>query len=184
MMKRTALLTATTLAASTLLSAAQPVASATSNAPFTLHGTEVDTVGTPTWPVMEGDEIVSGPKPVTLNFKDGSRLMLQKNSKAKVTAVKGAVVLDMIAGAVLVATLTSKSKVVVASQSQPIAATQGQVIPATPATPVDTTPAPASKITKSVVPTQPSGAVSAMRTAAVNPVAKAQVNTKPAASAR
>lgn len=155
-MKRTSIITATTLAASSILSAGAPVASATSSAPFQIQGSQVGTEGVPTWPVMAGDEISAGATPVTLNFKDGSRLTLQKDSKAKVEWKNEAIVLNVIAGAVMVAALTKLSHVQVAAQSQPVAVTPGQTVPATP-TPVTTTPAPSTTIPKTNVPTASGG---------------------------
>ena len=61
------------------------VATSTSTAPFELRGAHVTPgQGVPSWPVMPGDTIKAGSGPVTITFTDGSSVILDPNSTAKV----------------------------------------------------------------------------------------------------
>lgn len=61
------------------------VASITSNGPFQLRGANVTPgQGVPSWPVMPGDTIKAGDKPLTIAFQDGSTIDLAPGSSAKV----------------------------------------------------------------------------------------------------
>lgn len=68
--------------------AAGPVGSVSSSAPFTLRGAPVRVAGVADWPLMAGDEIVAGKAPAMITFRDGSRIQLNANARAKV-AVAG-----------------------------------------------------------------------------------------------
>lgn len=48
-----------------------------------LNGKAVPVAGTKAWPVSSGDELKSDAEPVVLTMKDGSRIVLGKNSTAK-----------------------------------------------------------------------------------------------------
>jgi len=63
--------------------AAEPVGAITSPEPFLLRGARVVVAGVPSWPVAPGDEIAIGASPAVISFRDGSRVTLGRNSKAK-----------------------------------------------------------------------------------------------------
>jgi hypothetical protein len=63
--------------------AAPPVATASSAEPFQLRGARVPTAGVPSWPLMAGDEIATENAAATITFRDGSRVTLARNSRAK-----------------------------------------------------------------------------------------------------
>lgn len=48
-----------------------------------LNGKSVPVAGTKAWPVSAGDELKSDAEPVVLSMKDGSKIVLGKNSTAK-----------------------------------------------------------------------------------------------------
>jgi len=61
------------------------VATATSDGPFQLRGANVTPgQGVPSWPVMPADTIKAGQTPVTIVFQDGSTLVLNSESSARV----------------------------------------------------------------------------------------------------
>jgi hypothetical protein len=61
------------------------VATITSDGPFQLRGANVaPEQGVPSWPVMPGDTIQAGDKPLTVTFEDGSQIVLAPGSSAKV----------------------------------------------------------------------------------------------------
>ena len=61
------------------------VATITSDGPFQLRGANVTPdQGVPSWPVMPGDTIQAGDKPLTITFEDGSQIVLAPGSSAKV----------------------------------------------------------------------------------------------------
>jgi hypothetical protein len=74
------------------------VATATSTQPFTLNGETVNPSGVPSWPVMDGAELVAGSTPLTLTFGDGSRISLAPGSRAKVEMVDGKPVFRLLSG--------------------------------------------------------------------------------------
>jgi hypothetical protein len=62
------------------------VATVTSTAPFQLRGANVTTdQGVPSWPVMAGDAIKAGSAPLVTTFADGSSVILEPGSSAKIT---------------------------------------------------------------------------------------------------
>jgi ferric-dicitrate binding protein FerR (iron transport regulator) len=65
-----------------------PVATVTSPAAFELRGAEVKVQGVPSWPVLQGDLIATKAAPAVIVFKDGSRVSLHPNSKARVESTK------------------------------------------------------------------------------------------------
>jgi hypothetical protein len=78
----------------------QQVAMVSSTGGFTLRGATVSPgQGVPNWPVMAGDEIVAGTKPVTITFPDGSTVTLAAGSKAKVEMEGGQPVVRLESGA-------------------------------------------------------------------------------------
>ena len=68
--------------------AGAPVATVTSSAAFELRGAEVKVEGVPSWPVLQGDVIATKAVPAVIVFKDGSRVSLHPNSKARVESTK------------------------------------------------------------------------------------------------
>jgi ferric-dicitrate binding protein FerR (iron transport regulator) len=64
--------------------AAAPVATVSSSSAFELRGAEVKVEGVPSWPVLQGDVIATKAAPAVIIFKDGSRVKLLVNSKARV----------------------------------------------------------------------------------------------------
>jgi len=64
--------------------AAAPVGAVSSSSAFDLRGSEVKVDGVPSWPVLAGDVIATKVAPATILFKDGSRVILESNSKARV----------------------------------------------------------------------------------------------------
>jgi hypothetical protein len=61
------------------------VATITSDGPFQLRGANVaPEQGVPSWPVLSGDTIKAGDKPLTVTFEDGSQIVLAPGSSAKV----------------------------------------------------------------------------------------------------
>lgn len=89
--------------------AAGPVGSVSSSAPFTLRGAPVKVAGVPEWPVLAGDEIVAGTAPAMITFRDGSRVQLNANSRAKVAVTGKQTVLRLTNGQ-LAYKLSSKSR--------------------------------------------------------------------------
>jgi hypothetical protein len=74
------------LAAVTLMCAQSQVATVTSTAPFQLRGANVTTdQGVPSWPVMPGDAIKAGSAPLVTTFADGSSVILDPGSSAKIS---------------------------------------------------------------------------------------------------
>jgi hypothetical protein len=71
----------------TLVTAARaqaPVATVTSSGPFELRGANVTPgQGVPSWPGLAGDTIKAGNTPVTVTFPDGSTILLNPGSSAK-----------------------------------------------------------------------------------------------------
>jgi hypothetical protein len=78
----------------------QQVATVTSAADFTLRGATVSPgQGVPNWPVMAGDEIIAGSKPVTITFPDGSTVTLGAGAKARIEMEDGKPVVRLESGA-------------------------------------------------------------------------------------
>jgi hypothetical protein len=73
----------------TAASAAVPIASVTSTAPFYLNGAYVRVEGVPSWPVVAGDTIQTLEAPATILFKDGSRITVAAGSKTRIEENKG-----------------------------------------------------------------------------------------------
>jgi len=77
-----AMLLTTTL----LICAPIPLATVTSTGPFQVHGANVPADGgVPSWPIMEGDTVQAGSSaPVTVTFANGSVLVLEPGSSARI----------------------------------------------------------------------------------------------------
>ena len=74
------------------LAAAQPIATVTAGRSVSVNGVDVSTQGIPTWPLVSGDEITTSNEPAIVTLNDGSRFMLEKNSKVKISRCSETVV--------------------------------------------------------------------------------------------
>jgi len=79
--------------------AASPIANVSSTEPFKVSGVSVPVAGVSSWPVIAGDELIAGGAPVVLTFKDGSRITLNKNSRATVEGKEKNAALRLLDGA-------------------------------------------------------------------------------------
>ena len=84
--------------ATLLCLAASPVAMVRSSSPFVLSGAAVPVAGMSSYPITAGDELVAGMAPVLIAFADGSRVTLEKNSKARIESEDQNTVLRLVAG--------------------------------------------------------------------------------------
>lgn len=97
------------------------VGTVTSTAPFELRGANVTPgQGVPSWPVTPGDTIKSGRESVTITFPDGSSVILDPNSTAKVDLSGKTPVVQLINGSMHYA-LKSSSSVKLAAAGKPVA---------------------------------------------------------------
>ena len=94
-----------------IAAAAAPIATISSASAFELRGKQVITNGVPSWPVMAGDEIGTSAGPATIQYRDGSRVTLNANSKAKAEQTSEGVVFRLLSGT-MEFTLAPKAKVV------------------------------------------------------------------------
>jgi hypothetical protein len=78
--------------------AASPLGSISSAEPFDLNGSSVQVAGVPSWPIAAGDVISTHSAPATIQFLDGSRVILAEDSKASVEAKAGKSVFRFLAG--------------------------------------------------------------------------------------
>lgn len=79
--------------------AASPLGSVTSAQSFDLNGcSNVPVAGIPNWPVAAGDTIATHSAPATIEFRDGSRVILAENSTAKIEAKAGQSILRLLQG--------------------------------------------------------------------------------------
>jgi hypothetical protein len=97
-MLRTVALPLAPLALAACLWAASPLGSVSSAQPFDLNGSSVPVAGVPTWPVAAGDVITTHSAPATIEFLDGSRVILAEDSKASIEAKAGKSVLRFLQG--------------------------------------------------------------------------------------
>ena len=77
---------AVVLAAGCLQAGEKAAGNVTSAQGLQLNGQTVPVAGAKSWPVATGDELKTDAAPVVLTLKDGSRLVLGKQSQAKVEA--------------------------------------------------------------------------------------------------
>jgi hypothetical protein len=84
--------------AGSLAFAGGPVAAVSSSSAFELRGSEVKVEGVPSWPVLKGDVIATKAAPALIVFKDGSRVTLQANSKARVENTEDEIKLNLLDG--------------------------------------------------------------------------------------
>jgi hypothetical protein len=85
-MKITTLILSLVLGISTMLTGAEAAGSVEAVKGLQMNGQTVPVEGTKSWPVAAGDELKSEGAPVVLTMRDGSRIVLGKNSRAKVEA--------------------------------------------------------------------------------------------------
>jgi hypothetical protein len=78
--------------------AAAPLGSVSSAEPFELNGSAVPMAGVPSWPVSAGDMIVTRWAPATIVFRDGSRVVVARDSKVRIEATGNAPVLRLLQG--------------------------------------------------------------------------------------
>jgi len=74
------------LASGIAMSAADTSGSVAAVKGLQLNGNSVPVEGTKAWPVEAGDELKSNAAPVVLTMRDGSKVVLGKNSRAKLEA--------------------------------------------------------------------------------------------------
>lgn len=131
------LLWAGALGLSSLLGAAEAAGSVAAAEGLQLNGQDVPVAGTRQWPLAAGDELQSKEAPLVLTMKDGSRVVLGKQSRAKVEAG----VVRLLAGTMQYA-LAPKSGLQVAVKSDVLAARTGLVATSgRPVAPVVSAPA-------------------------------------------
>ncbi|MGA9622858.1 MAG: hypothetical protein WBL65_00285 [Bryobacteraceae bacterium] len=92
-MFRTVALPLAVLALAACTRAASPLGSISSAQPFDLNGSSVPVAGVPAWPVTAGDVVATHSAPATIEFLDGSRVILAEDSKASIAAKAGKSVL-------------------------------------------------------------------------------------------
>ncbi len=86
------------LLAVSLAFAAGPAGTISSKDTFRLRGKTVPVEGVPSWPFMAGDELATDQGPATLQFRDGSRVVIGKSSKVKLAEAEGSLILKLIDG--------------------------------------------------------------------------------------
>jgi hypothetical protein len=99
------------------------VATSTSTAPFELRGAHVTPgQGVPSWPVMPGDTVKAGSGPVTIAVADGSSVILDPDSTAKVDLSDRTPVFQLQGGSAHYA-LKSASAVRLVAMGKPVSTT-------------------------------------------------------------
>lgn len=98
--------------------ASTPIASVWSSQPFTLDNHAISAAGVPSWPLLIGDELATPLSPALVLFKDGSRITLARNSRAKISGTSNAPVFLLVAGSIDYR-LPKDSKLSVAKLQQP-----------------------------------------------------------------
>ena len=78
--------------------AAQPVASVTGFSSFDLNGNRVNVAGVPSWTVMSGDDIAAGASPLTVLFRDGSRITLAPDAHLRIDSTAVGVSANLVSG--------------------------------------------------------------------------------------
>lgn len=77
------------------------VATATSSQPFLIRDVQVPVTGVSNWPVFAGDKVSTTSSSAVLSFRDGSRVVLEKNTTVIVVSNPNNVGLQVIKGKVL-----------------------------------------------------------------------------------
>ena len=78
--------------------AAPPVGTVTSSENFRLSGSEVSVAGVPSWPVLAGDVVQTGSGSAMLRFADGSRVVLNGNSRVALEQAGSATRVKLLSG--------------------------------------------------------------------------------------
>ena len=78
--------------------AQRPVATITSSEAFELSGVRVPVAGVPQWPLVSGDEVVSGNAPALVSFSDGSRVTMNAHSRVRLQVSGKETVLRLLKG--------------------------------------------------------------------------------------
>jgi hypothetical protein len=94
------LLLAVLLIAAAALAASgdQPLATITSAEAIELRGIRVPVEGVPAWPLVAGDELATTTSAAAISFSDGTRVVLDKNSRVKIERVDKQPVLRLVSG--------------------------------------------------------------------------------------
>lgn len=96
-MRLTSLLLAQSVAAAALF-AASPVGTVTSSENFVLSGSEIAVSGVPSWPVLAGDQLQTRGASAMLRLADGSRVVVNRNSRVSLEQVGSATKVKLISG--------------------------------------------------------------------------------------
>lgn len=80
------------------LFAASPVGSVTSSENFVLSGSEIAVSGVPSWPVVAGDQLQTRGASAMLRLSDGSRVVVNRNSRVSLEQVGSATKVKLISG--------------------------------------------------------------------------------------
>jgi ferric-dicitrate binding protein FerR (iron transport regulator) len=110
--------------------AASPVATISSAGTFELHGAAVKTEGIPSWPVMGGDDIRTGASPATVQFLDGSTVVLSEQSLARVEAFGNNLQFRLLSG-VMQVNAAKDSAIKYSNNGKPVAAKSGAPVTVT-----------------------------------------------------
>jgi len=111
--------------------AASPLGSISSAQPFDLNGSSVPVAGVPAWPVDAGDVVATHSAPATIDFLDGSRVILAEDSKASIEAKAGKSVLRFLEGSGEYSLAAHPSlSVFVLDKQAAVKSTNGRFVPA------------------------------------------------------
>lgn len=83
----------------TTASAAEPLAVITSAGPFELSGVTVPVTGVPSWPLVEGDEVVTKHSGAILMFDKETKVVLDKDSAVELKRQDSRTTLELLRGA-------------------------------------------------------------------------------------
>lgn len=87
------------LLASGLMAATPPAGTVTAGRSVSVDGVDISTQGVPTWPLAPGDEVATGNEPAIVTLNDGSRFLLDRNSRVRVARCSSTV-LEVLQGSV------------------------------------------------------------------------------------
>ena len=130
-MFRTVALALAVLARAACTRAASPLGSISSAQPFDLNGSSVPVAGVPAGPVTAGDVVATHSAPATIDFLDGSRVILAEDSKASIEAKAGKSVLRFLQGSGEYSLAAHPSlSVFVLDKQAAVKSTNGRFVPA------------------------------------------------------
>lgn len=78
--------------------AAEPIANIRSSTTFKVQGVSVPSTVTTAWPLVSGDEIVTGSSSASILLNDGSRVNVEKDSRVKLETAAGETTLRILSG--------------------------------------------------------------------------------------